>query len=408
MPKGFRSPESRRRRVAEREADVRYNRYLRPIGTRGVSRVEVPGTGGLTKLVTNSAGLTFAPGTLVPCARHLDDPRETIIGRPPLGQRGALATLRTSYSIGPAVEAASEGLGYHHDGAGLWSLVLYRAGSPYAVVETLASFDSGDAVVSQLYPIATDSAGKVADNSLAYGVGVGEAIEELAVVDLAGEVAYRRSAAAGRYSTGGHFKDGWLYWVEFEQTTTGGGDQVARGYKARADFTDVEALGTATLPNEITEQDWRLWWSALTESSIIGELNWDDPVEGEVSGYGQFRIPLAGGAGSENIPSPGWGTQPVTPGVPAPGGGAYLPAFDGVYLVADDVNATPAEEWPDGWNVLGVANVAVADGRAVAFFDDGDGPKIAAATAGGPYGTAPVDLDPLVNPLDTPRIFVPR
>mgnify|MGYP003580190669 CR=1 FL=1 len=398
-------PREVRRREQARRADIEYRTYVGPLGIRGHDLVQLPG-GTLEKVVGNVSGRTFAPGTIVPIGRHQDDFGEVILGASPPGRGGAFPLIRTTGALGSPLAEPLEALGYHHDGAGLWSLILYRSGSPYEVVETLASFDTGDAAVAQFYPIATDSAGKVGDNSLAYGVGAAASIAELAVVDLVGESVYHRAAAGGRFSTGAHFAGGWLYWAEFDQSTED--DQIVRGYKARADFTDVEALGTATVPNEVTEQGWALQWSAATAAGIHLELYWEDTGNEEVSGFARFRLPIAGGAGSSNAPSGGFGTLEANPGIPVADGGALLPSFDGVYHVEDSASAAPTLEWPAEWGVVTVRNLAVADGSTYAMYDDGDALRFARALDGGPYGEAPAALEAIVNLDSAPKLFVPR
>jgi hypothetical protein len=343
--------------------------------------VEIIGTG-VTKAVANASGMTFEPGTTVPVARNLDSPGETIIGRPPPGQRGARPVVRRSVSIGEAITLGFTADGYAWSGDMLqaWE---FESGSPYLAGAMRGEIEivGGVALVS---PIAALSG--LGAYSLAFVIGNGQLPTEQRVWDVLGETLHERSVTAERAATAPQVAGEYLWWVEFDQHTESGG-QTARLYRSAHDLSGATQIQTVDISAELSSQAWEsITWQGVSDSAAWVEVTWNDDVNFELSGSKRIRIPLNGSAGAYTAEITAY--LPSGPAVALPGGGLGVADGDlGAGFMADTLGEEWVELWPGGWALTGGVSVAVTADGSVALYSQGDDTRITRAAE--PFGGAP-------------------
>lgn len=381
MPAKILSPQAKRRRQAERESDVVNRRYVRPIGTRGLSRVEIPGTG-VTKAVANASGMTFEPGTMVPVARNLDSPGETIIGRPPPGQRGARPVVRRSVSVGEAITFGFTADGYAWSGDMLraWE---FESGSPYSagVMRGEIEIVGGIALASSIVALSG-----LGTHALAFVIGNGDLPTEQRVWDVEGSTLYERSVTAERAASAPQVAGEYLWWVEFDQHTEGGG-QTARLYRSGHDFSGATQIQTVAISAELASQAWEsITWQGVSDSAAWVEVTWNDDVNFEVSGSERIRIPLDGSAGDHAAEATIY--APAGPAIALPGGGIGAAEGSlGAAVMTDALGGEWEELWPTGWALTGGVSIAVTVDGSIALYSQGDDTRITRAAE--PFGETP-------------------
>lgn len=216
---------------------------------KGFFRVKNPG-GGIEYIVANETMRTFAPGAQVLAGSHSGMPGEVVFGGPPPGKQGS--------SGGRGRRPAQQGVvqtnqyAFFNDGGNLMAWFYLDA----TYIADYGSTSLSD--VAEIHScILSDSEGKVGPGTaLANEVGdlsgTMGGIISLYACDILNGTTHTYNAPSGWHCSQHFYKDGYLWWAEYEHFYTG--DEIPaetidlRLRRSRCDFTDVTTIATWVAP----------------------------------------------------------------------------------------------------------------------------------------------------------------
>lgn len=205
----------------------------------------------------------------------------------------------------------------------------------------------------------------------------------LQVWDVEGDAIYDYTASAGYVVSPALYADGFLWWIEREETQHGGTGTHATYWRLRKARTDLSTDLTTVYTYEAAHYvGFSVLWSpiqgiALTTAGVLCQCHWNDEAAGETQDEYQLRIERDGGGATDNgWPAIGPGTivdrwafnaAPLTAnGI---GAGAISTGF--LAGIDDDPEVSPTAFWAgDEWQAGTPSNTSVdAAGEVGALYD---------------------------------------